>query len=136
VPADRPGLTTAPSPELIAPHVLGSVVFHDVPLTGADRLGAAGAGLEIVFGTLAVFRASVAGASVGLANAALEEAVRHTRSREQFGRPLAKLGPVAQLLADSAVDIEMARLLAYNAATRASRATLDYSSMAKLGGSE
>ena len=82
---------------------------------------------------------SVAGAAVGLAQAALEEAVRHTRTRIQFGRPLARLGPVAQMLADCWTEVEMARLLAYRAASMARTdpgATLQHSSMAKLAASE
>ena len=116
VPADAPGITVTPTPELIAPHVLGEITFDDVELPPDCRLGRAGEGLQLVLGTLGVFRVSVAGAAVGLAQAALEEAVRHTRTRVQFGRPLARLGPVAQLLADSWTEIEMARLLTYRAA--------------------
>jgi acyl-CoA dehydrogenase len=81
----------------------------------------------------------VAGAAVGLAQAALDEAVRHTNTRIQFGRPLAKLGPVAQMLADSWAEIEMARLLTYRAAIYAQTdpgASLHHSSMAKLAASE
>ena len=82
---------------------------------------------------------SVAGAAVGLATGALEEAARHARSREQFGRPLLKHGPVAQLLADSWNDVEMARLLTYQAASFArtdARAALNRSSMAKVAATE
>jgi len=92
-----------------------------------------------VLATLGVFRVSVAGAAVGLAQAALEEAVRHTRNRVQFGRPLNRLGPVAQMLADCWTEIEMARLITYRAAHLAaadSAANVHYSSMAKLGASE
>ena len=95
--------------------------------------------MDLVFATLGVFRVSVAGAAVGLAQAALDEAVRHTKTRTQFGRPLARLGPVAQMLADCWTDIEMARLLTYRAATMARddpAATLHHSSMAKLAASE
>ncbi|TDJ23080.1 MAG: acyl-CoA dehydrogenase family protein, partial [Gammaproteobacteria bacterium] len=111
VPADAPGISVTPTPELIAPHVLGDVRFDDVRLPEAARLGEPGAGMELVLATLGIFRVSVAGAAVGLAQAALEEAVRHTRTRIQFGRPLARLGPVAQMLADCWTEIEMARLL-------------------------
>ena len=97
VPADLDGIEVTPAPELIAPHVLGDVVFHEVALPADARLGAPGKGLDLVLSTLAVFRVSVGGAAVGLAQAALEEATRHARSREQFGRPLARLGPVAGL---------------------------------------
>jgi acyl-CoA dehydrogenase len=139
VPADTPGVSVTPTPELIAPHVLGEVTFDDVVLPASARLGRSGKGLNLVLATLGVFRVSVAGAAVGLAQAALEEAVRHTRTRVQFGRPLARLGPVAQMLADSWTEIEMARLLTYKAATLAVEdpaASLHHSSMAKLGASE
>lgn len=139
VPADTPGITVTPTPELIAPHVLGEITFDDVELPPDCRLGQAGEGLQLVLGTLGVFRVSVAGAAVGLAQAALEEAVRHTRTRVQFGRPLARLGPVAQLLADSWTEIEMARLLTYRAARMATddpAASLHHASMAKLAASE
>lgn len=139
VPADAEGLSITPAPELIAPHVLGDLHFDNIQLPESARLGEAGKGLDLVMATLAVFRVSVAGASVGLAQTALEEAVRHTRTREQFGRPLARLGPVAQMLADSWTEIEMARLLTYRAASMAKddpAATLQHSSMAKLAASE
>jgi acyl-CoA dehydrogenase len=139
VPADAEGLSITPAPELIAPHVLGDLHFDNIQLPESARLGEAGKGLDLVMATLAVFRVSVAGASVGLAQTALEEAVRHTRTRVQFGRPLARLGPVAQMLADSWTEIEMARLLTYRAASMAKddpAATLQHSSMAKLAASE
>jgi acyl-CoA dehydrogenase len=139
VPADADGVTVTPTPELIAPHVLGEVDFDGVAVPADARLGEAGSGLKLVLATLGVFRVSVAGAAVGLAQTALEEAVRHTRTRVQFGRPLARLGPVAQLLADSWTEIEMARLLTYRAASMAAddpASSLHHSSMAKLAASE
>jgi len=139
VPSDTPGVSVTPTPELMAPHVLGEIHFNDVMLPVDARLGEPARGLDLVLATLAVFRVSVAGAALGLARAALEEAVRHTRQRVQFGRPLARLGPVAQMLADCWTEIEMARLLAYRAATLAINdpaAALQHSSMAKLAATE
>ena len=139
VPADAAGVSVTPTPELIAPHVLGDVHFDDVVLPASARLGNNGQGLDLVLATLGVFRVSVAGAAVGLAQAALEEAVRHTRTRVQFGRPLARLGPVAQMLADCWTEVEMTRLLTYRAALLAvddPAASLNHSSMAKLAASE
>jgi acyl-CoA dehydrogenase len=139
VPSDAAGVSVTRTPQIIAPHVMGDIVFKDVRLTGDARLGEPGQGLDLVLATLGVFRVSVAGAAVGLAQAALEEAVRHTRTRTQFGRPLARLGPVAQMLADSWTEIEMARLLTYRAASLAvddPAAALQHSSMAKLAASE
>lgn len=139
VPADSPGLATEPSPELIAPHVLGEITFDDVVLPQSARLGSRGKAMSLVLATLAVFRVSVAGAACGLAAGALEEAARHARTREQFGRPLLRHGPVAQLLADSWNDVEMARLLTYQAAAAARQdpaAALNRSSMAKVAATE
>lgn len=139
VPADAEGISVTQTPELIAPHVLGDIEFNNVVLPADARLGEAGSGLKLVLSTLSIFRVSVAGAAVGLAQAALEEATRHARSREQFGKPLARLGPVAQMLADSWTEVEMARLLTYRAAAMARidpAATLPHSSMAKLAASE
>jgi acyl-CoA dehydrogenase len=139
VPAGTAGVSVTATPELIAPHELGEITFKDVVLPHSARLGVPGNGIDLVLATLGIFRVSVAGAAVGLAQAALEEAVRHTRVRRQFGRPLARLGPVAQLLADSWTEIEMARLLTYRAAFRAigdPAAALPHSSMAKLAATE
>ena len=139
VPADAQGLTVSASPEIIAPHVLGELTFNDVVLPASARLGEPGQAFRHVLATLSVFRISVAGAAVGLMEGALEEAVRHTRQREQFGRPLAKHGPVATLLADSWSDLEAARYLTYQTAAMAAKdpsETLDRSSLAKLNATE
>ena len=139
VPADAAGLSTAPAPEIIAPHILGDVKFDDVVLPVSARLGDPGTAFGHVLATLAVFRISVAGAAVGLMEGALEEAVRHTRGREQFGRPLARHGAVAALLADSWSDLESSRLLTYQTAAMAAEdpaANLDRSSLAKLTATE
>ena len=139
VPADVDGLTVSPSPEIIAPHVLGELAFDNVVLPESSRLGEPGAAFRHVLATLSVFRISVAGAAVGLMQGALEEAVRHCSSREQFGRPLAKHGPVATLLADSWSDLESSRLLTYQTAAMSANdpeGNLDRSSLAKLTATE
>lgn len=139
VPADTPGITVTPGSEISAPHVLGDVEFSDVEVGVDARLGAPGGGMTLVLGTLTVFRVSVAGAAVGLAQAALDIAAAHAATREQFGRPLVKLGPVAQLLAESWTEVEMTRLLTYRAADAARRqgsAALTQCTMAKVAATE
>lgn len=139
VASDAPGVSVEPLPELIAPHVIADVRLRGVRLDDASRIGRCGDGLRLALSTLATFRVSVAGAAVGLADAALREAARHAGTRRQFGRTLAELGPVAALLADSWVDVEAARLLTYDVALAARPdplALLDRSSMAKLAASE
>jgi acyl-CoA dehydrogenase len=139
VPAGSPGLSVSHPHQIIAPHVLGDVVLDGVRVPEGNRLGPPGQGFRLALATLATFRVSVAGAAVGLAQAALDEAVRHAATREQFGTPLARLGPVPALLARSWTDIEMARSLTYRAAAAAARdplASLHLSSMAKVGATE
>jgi acyl-CoA dehydrogenase len=139
VPADTPGVTVTRPHQIIAPHVLGDVVFDNVRVPVDNRIGEAGKGFSLMLATLATFRVSVAGAAVGVAQAALDEALRHTAGREQFGVQLARLGPVPSMLALSWTEIEMARSLAYRAAAAAARdpfSNLNLSSMAKVGATE
>ncbi len=119
VPADTPGVQVQRGPRLIAPHILGEVSLEDVRVPGDHRVGGPGEAFKLVLATLATFRVSVAGAAVGLAQAALDEAVRHTTGRRQFGSALAELGPIPQLLGTSWMEIEQARLLTYRAASLA-----------------
>jgi acyl-CoA dehydrogenase len=139
VPADTNGVTVTRPHQIIAPHVLGDVAFDDVRVPLDHRIGEPGKGFALMLATLATFRVSVAGAAVGVAQAALDEALRHTAGREQFGVPLARLGPVPSMLALSWTEIEMARSLAYRAAAAAARdpyANLNLSSMAKVAATE
>ena len=89
--------------------------------------------------TLAVFRATVAGSAVGLAQAALDEALKHAKEREQFGKPLIELGAVSQSLALSWTEVESARAITYRAAALARQEPLrhlDLSSIAKVSATE
>lgn len=139
VPADAPGVTVTHPHQIIAPHVLGDVIMDSVEVPVSHRIGAPGKGFGLVLATLSTFRVSVAGAAVGVAQAALDEATRHAASREQFGVPLAQLGGIPAQLASSWADIEMARALTYRAAAasaRDARANLYLSSLAKAGATE
>jgi acyl-CoA dehydrogenase len=139
VPADTPGLTVTHPHQIIAPHVLGDVIMENVLVPMNHRIGAAGKGFALVLATLSTYRVSVAGASVGIAQAALDEATKHAATREQFGMPLARLGGIPAQLASSWADIEMARALTYRAAAasaRDARANLYLSSLAKAGATE
>ncbi|HEY3260318.1 MAG TPA: acyl-CoA dehydrogenase [Pseudonocardiaceae bacterium] len=139
IPADAPGVTVEHPHQIIAPHVLGDVVLDGVRVPADHRIGEPGQGFRLALATLATFRVSVAGAAVGLAESALREAVRHAAGRQQFGVPLARLGPVPSLLALSWTDVEMARAMTYRAAAAAAKdplAALHLSSLAKVGATE
>ncbi|MBK1787340.1 acyl-CoA dehydrogenase family protein [Prauserella cavernicola] len=139
VPADTPGVRVEKPHQIIAPHVLGDVLLDGVEVPADHRLGAPGKGFALVLDTLATFRVSVAGAAVGLAEAALREAVRHATGRELFGTTLSRLGGVPESLATSWVEIESARALTYRAAAAAARdprQNLHLASMAKVAATE
>lgn len=139
VPADAAGVAVTHPHQVIAPHVLGDVVFDAVRIPADHRIGEPGGGFALVLATLATFRVSVAGAAVGLAQAALDEAVRYTTGREQFGMPLSRLGQIPSQLALCWTEIEMARSITYRAAAAAAAdpmANLHLSSMAKVGATE
>jgi len=107
-----PGLSTQ-TLDPMAPHPLGEVRFAAVP---AVLLGEEGAGYKLALATLDVFRPSVGAAACGLAQRALDEALRQALSRRQFGKTLAEHQATQIALADMHVELEAARLLVRRAA--------------------
>jgi acyl-CoA dehydrogenase len=135
VPAGASGLSVTATATIIAPHMMGELAFQDVRVPASHRLGAPGKGFSLVFATLGTFRVTVAGAAVGLAQAALDATVQHATTRIQFGRPMIEIGAVGQHLARSWTEIEAARAFTYHAAELARqdpKANLHLSSMAKV----
>ena len=112
VDAEAPGIAVKPL-EPMAPHPLGEVRFEGTP---AVLLGQESEGYRLALSTLEVFRPSVGAAACGLAARALEEAVRWSQARRQFGRVLADFQATQMALAEMHVDLEAARLLVRRAA--------------------
>ncbi len=115
VPATAKGLRVAPM-TLMGEHPIGELFLEDVAVPASARLGPEGAGLKLALGTLDVFRSTVGAAAVGMARRALDEALAYTARRKQFGAPLSEQQAVQFLLAESAVELEAARLLVHKAA--------------------
>lgn len=91
--------------------------FDDVPLDGDCLLGEEGRGMRLVLQTIGRIRLGQIGArAVGKAMRALEYMTAYASEREQFGQPIGNFQMVQQMLADSAIDIETARLLVLKAA--------------------
>jgi isovaleryl-CoA dehydrogenase len=90
--------------------------FDGMRLEAADRIGDENRGVAMMMRGLDIERATLAGISVGLGQAALDHSVAWAREREQFGRPIAEFQMVQKLIADMYVDVEAARLLVYEAA--------------------
>lgn len=91
--------------------------LQEVRVPDSARLGDVGRGLGIALSALAKGRISVAAGAVGVARAALEAAVQYSTERTQFDGPVAAKQLVQELLADSAVDTDAARLLTLRAAS-------------------
>ena len=109
------GLSTKPT-RVLGGHPVGSVTFEQVRVPESARIGEEGDGLSIALETLHKLRPTVGAAAIGFAQRALDETVRHVRTRKQFGVPLAEQQAVQMHLADMALDVESARLLVYRAA--------------------
>ena len=114
--ANTPGLAVKEKTKLLSPHPIGVLEFTDCIVPQAALLGAEGDGLKIALETLDLLRCSVGAAAVGFAQRALEEAIRYSKARRQFGRAIAEFQGIEFKLAEMATELEAARLLVYQAA--------------------
>src|ERR671929_2210208 len=92
-----------------------AVAFQDVRVPAANRLGAEGDGFKIAMQTLDGTRPGTAVGAVGVARAAFEHACDYSKTRVQFGQPIAMNQGINFLIADMATKIEAARLLCWQA---------------------
>ncbi|MFF5188925.1 acyl-CoA dehydrogenase family protein [Streptomyces sp. NPDC000345] len=136
VPGDADGLAAAPPERKMG--LKGSPTaqlhFDGVRIPDARRLGDEGQGFAIALAALDSGRLGIAACAVGLAQAALDEAVAYAARRRQFGRRLADFQGLRFLLADMATRVESGRAL-YLAAARlrdAGRPFARQAAMAKL----
>ena len=92
------------------------LVFQDVKVPVENRLGKEGEGFKIAMATLDGGRIGVAAQALGLAQCAMDHAIKYSKERVQFGKPIASNQAIAFMLADMATEIDAARLLIYRAA--------------------
>ncbi|MFJ9579965.1 acyl-CoA dehydrogenase family protein [Streptomyces sp. NPDC101191] len=118
VPTDTPGLTRrAIHGKLgLRGQATAELVLQDVRVPASAMLGPEGKGFSLAMSALAKGRMSVAAGCVGIAQAALDAAVRYAGEREQFGKPIASYQLVQELISDIAVDVDAARLLTWRVA--------------------
>lgn len=96
------------------------IVFDGVRVPAANLLGGAeGRGMQQVLSGLETGRINVAARSLGIAQAAYDEALRYAARREAFGRPIQDFQAIQLKIADMAIKVQAARLLVYWAASRA-----------------
>ncbi|MEU5916488.1 acyl-CoA dehydrogenase family protein [Streptomyces sp. NPDC047141] len=118
VPTDTPGLTRRPVHGKLGlrGQATAELVLEGVRVPASALLGPEGKGFSVAMSALAKGRMSVAAGCVGIAQAALDAAVRYAGEREQFGKPIASYQLVQELLSDIAVDVDAARLLTWRVA--------------------
>jgi acyl-CoA dehydrogenase len=118
VPADLPGVSVGKHEDKMGQRAMSTteVILDDVAVPVQDRLGEEGQGFKVFMDTLNSNKPWIAAASVGVARAALHAATSYAQEREQFGRPIASFQAIQFKLADMAIKMEGARLLAWHAA--------------------
>jgi alkylation response protein AidB-like acyl-CoA dehydrogenase len=115
-----------------------TLMFQDVKVPKANRLGEDGFGFKFAMKTLAGGRIGIAAQALGIASGSLEFALAYSKERKAFGKEIHKHQAIAFKLADMATEVEAARMLCLKAAWLKDQGQ-DYdlaSSMAKLYTSE
>lgn len=92
------------------------IVLENVKVPKENLLGKEGQGFKIMLNTLDYGRIGVAAQALGVAQSALDEAIKYTQERVQFGRPLSKFQNTQFTIAEMATKVQAARLLVYDAA--------------------
>ncbi len=140
VPADAPGFSRGKPDEKVGIRASGScsIFLEGCAIPARQRLGAEGDGFKIAMATLDGGRIGIGAQALGIARAALEEAIAYAKERKAFGQTISQFQAIQFMLADMATELEAARLLVWRAATlkdRGGRHSAE-SSMAKLFASE
>jgi len=110
----------------------------DVTVPSDQLLGGVDEGFGLAMWALQGGRVAIAAQALGIGQAALDEAIAHARTREQFGRPIAQFEAIQWMIADAATELDAARMLMWKAASVKARGEPGAveSSMAKLAASE
>jgi butyryl-CoA dehydrogenase len=140
VPLDSPGITRSARNDSLGVRGLGSMDldFEDVRVDSSQILGSRGQGFAIARWALDGGRVAIAAQALGVGQAALDEALAYAKKRHAFGQPIANYQAVQWMLADTATELDAARMLMLKAA--AARGTQERISLeaaqAKLAASE
>lgn len=117
---NTPGLDTAGKTEKMGLRTspLGEVVLEDVRVPSARALGGVGGGSTLFTHSMDWERVCLFASHIGTMERILEQAVKHARTRKQFGQAIGKFQAVSHKLAEAKIHLEAARLLVYQAAWR------------------
>ena len=111
-----PGFSVVQHTQLMSPHPIGEIELKNCRVPADNLIGNEGDGFGLAMETLDTFRASVGAAACGMARRAVDEALRYSTNRKQFGKLLAEHQLVQEKLADMVTELDAARLLVYRAA--------------------
>jgi acyl-CoA dehydrogenase len=140
VPRETPGVSVGKVEDKFGHRASNTteLFFEDVRVPASNLLGREGLGFIVAMRTFDKTRAAVGAAGVGIARAALEHAIDYSKTRIQFGKPIATFQATAFKLAQMAMDIEAARLVVWRAAWLMDRGKPNgkESAMAKCLGSD
>ncbi len=140
VPSDTEGITIGKIEDKMGHRASNTaeIFFEDVKIPAKNLLGKEGRGFIVAMKTFESSRPPVGAGGVGVARAALEHAVDYSKTRVQFGKPIALFQYIAFKMAQMAADINAARFLVWNAAWRLDKSLPlgKESAMAKMYGSD
>ena len=131
-----PGFTVGEREDLcgMRANPVSSLFLEDVRVPEENLLGGPGEGFKIGLNALDTGRIGIAAQALGIAQAAFESAVKYSKERQQFKKPISSFQTIQNYLADMATEIDAARLLLYRACAfkDAGRPFGTESAMAKL----
>jgi butyryl-CoA dehydrogenase len=139
VPMSTPGITRTARADSLGVRGLGCMDLElDITVADGQVLGRVDHGFPLAMWALQGGRVAIAAQALGIGDAALDEAIAHAKTREQFGQPIANYEAIQWMLADMATELAAARMLTLKAAAakdRKENSAAD-ASMAKLAASE
>jgi alkylation response protein AidB-like acyl-CoA dehydrogenase len=108
------------------------LVFEDVKVPAANRLGDEGAGFKIALAVLDRSRPGIGAQALGIAEGAFDYALNYARERKQFDQPISSFQGIQFMFADMATQMEAARHLVYVAATKVDTKAADLTKVAAM----
>jgi len=118
IPRETPGLSVSPNIPRMGIRAASNcvVTYENVRIPAENMLGKDGEGFKIAMKALDGGRIGIAAQSVGIAQGALNEAIKYVKERKQFGRPIAAFQNTQFKIADMQTKVDAARMLTYRAA--------------------
>jgi alkylation response protein AidB-like acyl-CoA dehydrogenase len=118
VPMSTPGIERTARADSLGVRGLGcmDLIFADVRVPADHMVGAVNEGFKLAMWALEGGRVGIAAQALGIGQAALDEALRHVKTRHTFGKPIADYEAIQFMLSDMSTELDGARMLTYKAA--------------------